>query len=298
MVARPRSAALPAHRSRILNAPPYRESVIALHTNSRLYDQHLKEDAAVTCGVLKTCGATRSNRRRCRRLLHRWRDSRPIDRERNTTAMCIPEFRHPDKTEGRQPFRAGPTVAIALRCRQEERSPAPGCLVLPGNLWHKTFNLSEVGLCRFRWAGARLLKQDAQSNLVIRRTFEVPFPENSRGRRNPVIRNPYDSINFANIDNASSTSSSVLKKCGETRRPAFGRLSTNTCFSAKRSTIRGASVTPIMTEPHRFSLGKGVFNFQPCSCANSMMRLVLRLDPPTISDKPTVSMISNPGIAE
>jgi hypothetical protein len=63
----------------------------------------------------------------------------------------------------------------------------------------------------------------------------------------------------------------------------LGRLSTNTCFSARRSTIRGASVTPIMTDPPRFSLGKGVFNFQPCSCANSMIRLVLRLDSPTIS---------------
>ena len=50
-------------------------------------------------------------------------------------------------------------------------------------------------------------------------------------------------INCARISIASSTSSSVLKKCGDMRSPTPGRESTKTLRSASRLTIAGPSST-------------------------------------------------------
>src|SRR5215510_833717 len=57
-----------------------------------------------------------------------------------------------------------------------------------------------------------------------------------RGRVDSSVVTHY-SISSASMLSASSTSSSVLKKCGDMRRPALGRESTKTLLSAKRSTI-------------------------------------------------------------
>src|SRR5207237_8514388 len=50
-------------------------------------------------------------------------------------------------------------------------------------------------------------------------------------------------INSARISIASRTSSSVLKKCGDMRRPTPGRQSTKTFRSARRLTIAEPSST-------------------------------------------------------
>src|SRR6185369_8441834 len=81
----------------------------------------------------------------------------------------------------------------------------------------------------------------------------------------------HDSISSASMLSASSTSSSVLKKCGDMRRPALGRESTKTLLSARRSTIAGASLTPIITDPPRWLFSRGVLMVQPRSDAKSII---------------------------
>src|SRR5678815_2508351 len=72
----------------------------------------------------------------------------------------------------------------------------------------------------------------------------------------------HHSFSSARMLSASSTSSSVLKKCGDMRKPALGRQSTNTRLSAKRSAITGASLTPIITDPPRWHCSRGVLMVQ------------------------------------
>src|SRR5215204_1147326 len=81
----------------------------------------------------------------------------------------------------------------------------------------------------------------------------------------------HHSISSARMLSASSTSSSVLKKCGDMRRPALGRESTNTLLSASRSTITGPSLTPIITDPPRLLFSRGVLMVQPRSDAKSII---------------------------
>src|SRR5678815_2438232 len=81
----------------------------------------------------------------------------------------------------------------------------------------------------------------------------------------------HDSISSASMLSASSTSSSVLKKCGDMRKPALGRESTNTLRSARRSTIAVASLTPIITDPPRWLFSRGVLMVQPRSEAKSII---------------------------
>src|SRR5215217_4364223 len=81
----------------------------------------------------------------------------------------------------------------------------------------------------------------------------------------------HDSISSASMLSASSTSSSVLKKCGDIRSPALGRESTKTLLSARRSTIAGASLTPIITDPPRWLFSRGVLMVQPRSDAKSII---------------------------
>src|ERR1051326_2203657 len=105
-------------------------------------------------------------------------------------------------------------------------------------------------------------------------------------------------ISSARMLRASSTSSSVLKKCGDTRNPAPGRQSTNTFLSAKRSTMLLASSTPIITEPPRCCFSSGVLMVQPRSDAKSMSNCVRRSDSAAMFGILTASIISRPGIAE
>src|SRR6267142_3538728 len=105
-------------------------------------------------------------------------------------------------------------------------------------------------------------------------------------------------ISFAKIPMASPTSSSELKKWGEMRKPALGRQSTNTFFSASRSTIAGPFLTLLITVPPRSFDLLGVFNVQPCSRANAIIHSVRRRDSRAIAATPTASIISSPGRAE
>src|ERR1700754_514338 len=100
----------------------------------------------------------------------------------------------------------------------------------------------------------RIKKQDDDLAAMIRK-----LPVVSAAVLQHEIRCGFVEVEFvahairpARISSASSTSSSVLKKCGEMRKPAPGRQSTNTRRSASCSATDLASSTPIITEPPRF----------------------------------------------
>src|SRR6185369_15214333 len=106
---------------------------------------------------------------------------------------------------------------------------------------------------------ARIKKQDYDFAAMIRQAplVAVSILQRKVGRRrvdSSVVT--HDSISSASMLRASSTSSSVLKKCGDMRKPALGRESTKTLLSARRSTIAGASLTPIITDPPRWLLDR------------------------------------------
>src|SRR6185369_5657981 len=96
---------------------------------------------------------------------------------------------------------------------------------------------------------ARIKQQHNDFAAMIRQTplaaVSIVQRKVGRGRVDGSVVT-HDSISSARMLSASSTSSSVLKKCGDMRNPALGRESTKTLLSARRSTITGASLTPII----------------------------------------------------